>query len=50
MKKHFQRWYVAEVQKQMQNNVDVSDLKVEMPTTLLKNASANWIISTWSSL
>uniref|UniRef100_A0A1X7TZ08 DDE-1 domain-containing protein n=1 Tax=Amphimedon queenslandica TaxID=400682 RepID=A0A1X7TZ08_AMPQE len=50
MKKHFQGWYATEVQKQMQNNVAVSDLKVEMPTSLLKNASANWIISTWSSL
>ena len=44
MKKRFQIWYSEQVQKQLQEGVPVNQVKVEMPTLVIKNLSANWIM------
>ena len=48
MKKRFQSWYAAEVQKQLKE-VPVEDVKVDVASAV-KTKSANWIISTWQAL
>ena len=50
MKKQFQTWYFEQVQKQLQEGVPINQVKVEMPASVMKNLSANWIMSTWESL
>ena len=50
MKKRFQTWYSEQVQKQLQERVPINQVKIEMPTSVMKNLSANWIMSTWESL
>ena len=50
MKKHFQTWYAMEVQKQLKDRVSVGDVKVDMPLAVMKEKSANWILSTSTAL
>ena len=50
MRRQFHEWYAHEVQTQLQNDIPIEDIKVDMPTSILKNQSANWIINTWSEL
>ena len=50
MKKRFQVWYAEEVQKQLQEKVPLDQVKVEMPASIIKNKSANWMISSWQAL
>ena len=50
MKKQFQTWYSEQVQKQLQEGVPINQVKVEMPASVMKNLSVNWIMSTWESL
>ena len=50
MKKRFQTWYAEEVQKQLQDNVPLDQVKVEMPASIMKIKSANWMISSWQAL
>ena len=49
MKKQFQTWYFEQVQKQLQEGVPINQAKVEMPASVMKKLSANWIMSTWES-
>ena len=50
MKKRFQMWYSEQVQKQLQEGVPINEVKVEMPASVMKNLSANWMMSTWEAL
>ena len=50
MKKAFQGWYAEEVQKQLHDNIPLNEVKVEMPASLIKHKSANWMISSWQAL
>ena len=50
MKKQFQTWHSEQVQKQLQEGVPINQVKIEMPASVMKNLSANWIMSTWESL
>ena len=50
MKKRFQSWYAEEVQKQLQAKVPLEQVKVELPSSVMKNKSANWLISSWQTL
>ena len=49
MKKRFQSWYAAEVQKQLKE-VPVGEVKVDVASTAIKTKSANWTISAWQAL
>ena len=49
MKQRFQVWYAEEVQKQLQDKVPLDQVKVDMPSSVIKNKSANWMIS-WQTL
>ena len=42
-RRQFHEWYAHEVQ----NDIPIEDIKVDMPTSILKSRSANWIINTW---
>ena len=50
MKKRFQMWYAEEVNKQLKEGVPISQVKIEMPSSVMKNLSANWIMSTFDTL
>ena len=50
MKRRFQIWYAEEVEKQLNNNIPVEQLKVEMPAAIIKNKSASWMMSAWQEL
>ena len=43
-------WYSEQVQKQLQEGVPINEVKVEMPASVMKNLSANWMMSTWEAL
>ena len=49
MKKRFQSWYAAEVQKQLKE-VPVDQVKVDVASSPIKTKSAHWIISAWQAL
>ena len=49
MKKRFQTWYAAEVQKQLKE-VPLDQVKVELAVAVIKTRSANWIIPAWQAL
>lgn len=49
MKKRFQSWYAAEVQKQLKE-VPLGEVKVDVAAAAIKTKSANWIISAWQAL
>jgi hypothetical protein len=49
MKKRFQSWYAAEVQKQLKD-VPLGEVKVDVASAAIKTKSANWIISAWQAL
>ena len=50
MKKRFQGWYAAEVQKQIMEGVAVDDVRVDLAAAVIKAKSANWMISSWQAL
>ena len=50
MKRLFQIWYAEEVEKQLNNNILVEQLKVEMSAAIIKNKSASWMMSAWQEL
>ena len=50
MKRLFQIWYAEEVEKQLNNNILVEQLKVEMSAAIIKNRSASWMMSAWQEL
>ena len=50
MKRRFQIWYAEEVEKQLNNNIPVEQLKVEVPAAIIKNKSASWMMSAWQEL
>ena len=50
MKRRFQTWYAAEVKKQLNDNIPIEQVKVEMPASIIKNESANWMMSAWQAL
>lgn len=41
MKQRFQVWYAEEVQKQLQDKVPLDQVKIDMPSSVIKNRSAN---------
>lgn len=49
MRKHFQSWYTGEVQKQLNERVSVNNIKIDMPLAVMKEKSADWILSAWTS-
>ena len=49
MKKKFQYWYAAEVQKQLKE-VPLGEVKVDMAAATIKTKNTNWIISAWQAL
>ena len=49
MKRKFQIWYAAEVQKQLKE-VPLDEVKVDLTSAAIKSKSANWIISAWQAL
>ena len=49
MKKRFQSWYAAEVQKHL-NDIPLGEVKVDAASTAIKTKSARWIISAWQAL
>ena len=49
MKKSFQLWYAAEVQKQLKE-IPLGEIKVDVASAAIKTKSANWIISAWQAL
>ena len=49
MKKRFQSWYAAEVQKQLKD-IPLGEVKVDVASTAIKTKSASWIISAWQAL
>ena len=38
------------MQFQLQNGTPIEEVKVDMPMSVMKNKSANWIINAWSEL
>ena len=50
MKRRFHVWYAEEVQKQLQDKVPFDQVKVDMPSSVFKKKSANWMISSWQTL
>ena len=50
MKWRFQIWYAEEVQKQLLDKVPLDQVKIDMPSSVIKNKSANWMISSWQTL
>ena len=50
MKRRFQTWYAVVVEKQLNNNIPIEQVKVEMPASIIKNESAKWMMSTWQAL
>ena len=50
MKRRFQLWYAEGVQKQLQDHVPLDQVKVEMPQSVMKAKSANWMISSLNEL
>ena len=50
MKRRYQTWYADEVQKQLNDNVPVEQVKVEMPASIITHENANWMISAWLAL
>ena len=50
MKRQFQTWYAAEVEKQLNDDIPIEQVKVEMPASIIKNKSAKWMMSAWQAL
>ena len=50
MKRRFQTWYAAEVEKQLNDDIPIEQVKVEMPASIIKNKSARWMVSAWQAL
>ena len=50
MKRRFQTWYAAEVEKQLNDDIPIEQVKVEMPASIIKNESAKWMMSAWQDL
>ena len=48
MKRRFQQWYAEEVQKQLKA-IPIEEVKVEMPTSIIKNKSSQWLIDSWQA-
>ena len=46
----FQTWHAEEVHKQLSSGVAIDQVKVDMPSSLVNNKYANWLISAWSEL
>ena len=49
LKSKFQTWYANEVRKQLKTTA-VQSIKVEVNLAVVKNPSANWIITAWNEL
>ena len=49
LKRSFQSWYADEVRKQHEE-VSISRVTIDVGLTVVKNPSANWIISAWQSI
>ena len=50
MKRHFQLWYASEVEKQLKSGTPINLVTVDVAAAAVKVKSANWIISSWSTL
>ena len=50
MKRRFRTWYAAEVEKQLNDDIPIEQVKVEMPASIIKNKSAKWMMSAWQAL
>ena len=50
MKRRFQTWYAAEVEKQLNDDIPIEQVKVEMPASIIKNKSDKWMMSAWQAL
>ena len=49
LKKKFQTWYAAEIQKQLKE-VPVDEVRVDLTAVAIKPKSASWIFSAWHSI
>lgn len=49
MKKRFQAWYAAEIQKQLKE-VPLTRVKVDLSADVVKTKSTRWIVSSWQAL
>ena len=49
LKSKFQQWYTQEVRRQVETT-GVAQVKVDVGLQVIKNPSANWIISGWQEL
>ena len=49
MKRKFQEWYAIEVRQKLKT-IPVSQVQVDVSLSVIKNPSANWIISGWQAL
>ena len=50
MKACFQLWYASEIQKQLEKNAVLQEVKVDLSAPAIKAQSTNWIISVWHSI
>ena len=50
MKRRFQTWYAVEVEKHLNDDIAIEQVKVEKPVSIIKNESAKWMMSAWQAL
>ena len=50
MRRRFHGWYAENVRKQLEEGIQVENVKVETPTSLIKNESTKWMIQSWESV
>lgn len=40
-------WYASEIQKKLENEVPINEVKVDVSTPIMKNKSFGWFLSAW---
>ena len=46
----FRTWYAKKVEDQLSSGITIDQVLIDMLSSLVKNQSANWLISAWSEL
>ena len=50
LRKCFHSWYAGDVQKQLQSGVALSNVKIDVSASVIKEKSLHWFVSAWESL
>ena len=50
MRKQFQIWYAEQVKQRIEDGMPVNEIKIAMPSSIMKNLSAKGMMSTWDAL